>query len=199
MRISFFIYVLTVLIVCFGCAKKGGEYSSQIDSAHFPSTITTVTETRGTRAIFNELVEEGKIDPGLAKALSHSKNKDVISHVLVLLDVPPQGKVILKSLVEKNLSDAKVINYLGPAQKYFKEIDNADLASAGLDLSFQKTNILSKQIFTSQLVLGLSFGDFKNVEVLQDLKNSPALTLKGQARDIFKIAQLPNVKGITLK
>jgi len=54
----------------------------------------------------------------------------------------------------------------------------------------------AKQIFSAQLLSGLVTGDLGDVKVIQDLPGMAGLILSGQARDIFKIAQLPNVERV---
>jgi len=54
----------------------------------------------------------------------------------------------------------------------------------------------AKQIFSAQLLSGLVSGDLSDVKVTQDLSGMAGLILSGQARDIFKIAQLPNVERL---
>lgn len=54
----------------------------------------------------------------------------------------------------------------------------------------------AKQIFSAQLLSGLVSGDLSDVKVTQDLSGMAGLILTGQARDIFKIAQLPNVERL---
>lgn len=53
-----------------------------------------------------------------------------------------------------------------------------------------------KQLFTAQLLQGLLSGELKDLRVIQDLQGAPALVLSGQAMDLFKIAQLPNVAKV---
>jgi len=53
-----------------------------------------------------------------------------------------------------------------------------------------------KQVFVTQLLQGLMNGNFRKIQVTRDLQAAPALLLSGQASDIFKLLNLPNVDRI---
>ncbi len=57
-------------------------------------------------------------------------------------------------------------------------------------------SVPAKQVFSAQLLSGLVNGDLNDVQVVQDLAGTSGLILSGQARDLFKIAQLPNVERL---
>ncbi len=57
-------------------------------------------------------------------------------------------------------------------------------------------NVSQKQLFAAQLVQGALRGEYQDVVVLKDLEGSPAIIISAQARDLFKIAQLPNVERL---
>lgn len=54
-------------------------------------------------------------------------------------------------------------------------------------------NVPAKQVLAAQLIQGLVNGDLSGVQVQQDLTASPAVVVSGQAKDILKLAALPNV------
>lgn len=56
--------------------------------------------------------------------------------------------------------------------------------------------VIGKRVLAAQLLQGAFTGDFSALKVTQDLKTAPAVILSGTARDIFKIAQLPNVQKV---
>lgn len=53
-----------------------------------------------------------------------------------------------------------------------------------------------KQLFTAQLLQGLVNGDIKNVNILQDLKGSPAVVVSGTEGELAKISQFQNVQSL---
>ncbi len=56
-----------------------------------------------------------------------------------------------------------------------------------------------KQVLSAQLLQGLLNGDFTGIQVTKDLQGLPAVIVSGQAKDIFKLLQLPNVdKAVAL-
>jgi len=88
-------------------------------------------------------------------------------------------------------------------QNFFSEQNGnlAQLAEAASALFPGLTEVLnqkvpSKQVFTAQLIQGLLDGSFKNLSVVKELQGASAIVISGRARDIFKIAQLPNVQKV---
>ncbi len=57
-------------------------------------------------------------------------------------------------------------------------------------------SVPGKQLLSSQLLQGLLNGDFASLQVTKDLQGFAAVVVSGQARDIFKLAQLPNVEKV---
>lgn len=64
-----------------------------------------------------------------------------------------------------------------------------------LDVLLKQTTP-GKQVLSAQLLQGLVNGDFGAIQVTRDLQGAPAVLVSGQARDIFKLAQLPNVDQV---
>jgi hypothetical protein len=62
--------------------------------------------------------------------------------------------------------------------------------------SLAKQAVPGKQMLSAQILQGLINGDFKNLHVVQDLPGTSGVVLSGTARDIFKLAQLPNVEKV---
>lgn len=56
-----------------------------------------------------------------------------------------------------------------------------------------KESVAAKQLLTAQLLAGLTDGTFQDVSIIKDLRANSAVIVSGRARDIFKLAQLPNV------
>jgi hypothetical protein len=59
-----------------------------------------------------------------------------------------------------------------------------------------KQTMPGKQVFSAQLLQGLVNGDFAALQVTQDLQGAPAVVMSGQARDLFKLINLPNVEKV---
>lgn len=59
-----------------------------------------------------------------------------------------------------------------------------------------KEAVPGKQMLSAQLVQGIINGGFKNLKVVRDLPGTSGVILSGTARDIFTLAQLPNVSQV---
>lgn len=59
-------------------------------------------------------------------------------------------------------------------------------------------SIQAKQLFATQLLSGIVNRDLHAAKISVDLRSSASVVVKGQARDIFKLALLPNVERLML-
>ena len=62
--------------------------------------------------------------------------------------------------------------------------------------SVLQENMPAKQVFAAQILQGMINGDFKGAGISKDLPSSSAVLVNARARDLFKIAQLPNVRKL---
>ena len=156
--------------------------------------------------VFNDLVKTGGITA--IKDLGTSGN--TLNQFAALL---PYLEPLIKGLSGKDAGNLTAlltpfINQKDPAlalqsllTKTNKGKKNANVAAvANVVFPALQTvmgqGVVAKQVFAAQLLQGLSNGDLKGLQVSQDLTGVSGVVLTGQARDIFKIVQLPNVEKV---
>ena len=62
----------------------------------------------------------------------------------------------------------------------------------------KESSSAAKQLLGIQITSGLVKEQFKQLKVVKDVEGQSSVLVAGQARDIFKLALLPNVKTLRL-
>jgi len=161
--------------------KEGTQIASLLNQFLYKNGIFSLKDFPKDQA---ELEQFAKLVPflePLVRGLNSKDGKELASMLVPLLSKtnPAQAIQNLLGKVNGNTNIGQV------AQALFPTIQ-----------TLVQQWVPGKQVFTAQLIQGLLNGDFKDLKVVQDLAGSPGLLLSGQARDVFKLAQLPNVEKV---
>ena len=160
-------------------------------------------------ALFNELVKNGGVNA--LKDFTKLKNADKYAKLAPFIEPLVKGlngkdaKALvdmLKPLVAKK-DPAAALKELLANYKGGLPTDATTFANMAATLfpnvaSIMKEAVPGKQVFAAQLMQGLINGNFTDMKVIQDFQGAPVMILSGQAKDLLKIAQLPNVERVTV-